>query len=468
MTTIAQNRELLKNLNQVLQAHRNIFKQTRVYQRAVALLLAEVFAFGRHTITQLLFSLGMNERDWSAWYRLLKERFDYQRASEVLFRETLQHVGEEEVYVVGGDGTQTPRTSAKMEGVGWLRNMRTPPFRMGIHRAQRWFNGSWFFPPEGGYSRAMPLRWMSAFTEKAWRQVEVAYKEWEAALAFVNWIVVQLQHAGRATQRVLLLGDGSYDVVELWKALPPRVSLFARSARNRVLYHLPAVTAHRNRKYGERAATPAQLWVSRSGWKRLSLTLRGHERRLQYRVEGPFLRKGAPNTPLFLLIVRGQSYQRNQHPKWRQPVPYLVNAVREADGRWQLPFPVATLIFWAWQRWELEVCHRELKSSFGLGEKQCWHPRSAVTSVQWSAWVYSLLLLAGYRTWGLCASPPVPSRWWRGSRRWSFNTLWRAYRAAFWGEPAFRPFRSLTPNDFYTNAGFLDALSNSIHGSLRL
>ncbi|MDQ7033338.1 MAG: hypothetical protein Q9P01_00420, partial [Anaerolineae bacterium] len=41
--------------------------------------------------------------------------------------------------------------------------------------------------------------------------------------------------------------------------------------------------------------------------------------------------------------------------------------------------PVKTLMFWMWQRWEVEVCHRELKSNFGLGNKQCHNPHAAVS-----------------------------------------------------------------------------------------
>ncbi|MDQ7035950.1 MAG: hypothetical protein Q9P01_14285 [Anaerolineae bacterium] len=33
---------------------------------------------------------------------------------------------------------------------------------IGIHAAQRWFNGAWLMPAENGYSRALPLRWMPA------------------------------------------------------------------------------------------------------------------------------------------------------------------------------------------------------------------------------------------------------------------------------------------------------------------
>jgi hypothetical protein len=144
-----------------------------------------------------------------------------------------------------------------------------------------------------------------------------------------------------------------------------------------------------------------------------------------------------------------------------------VNAVQDEHGHWVLPLPIETLLFWAWQRWELEVCHRELKSNFGLGNKQCFNPHSAVTSVQWSAWVYGLLLLAGYRTWGLVNAPPVPTAWWRGSQRWSLNTLWRAYRSAFWQLDHFHPLFTPTLHDWGEKERLVATLINSILGSAR-
>src|SRR5262245_16062571 len=227
MSTIAQNRELLKQLWQLIEAHRGVFRQERVYQRAVALLFAELFSFSRHTITQLLMALGLTEMDWSSWYRLFSGgRFDAVRASEVLFAETLAHVGREEVYVVAGDGTQTGRSSGKMEGVGWIRQPGTAPFRVGLHQAQRWFHGSWLLPAEQGYSRALPLKWLPAFTEKARRQLHEACKEWEAAVQFFTWMRQQFQQHGREEQELLAVVDGSYETLELWKHLPEGVILF--------------------------------------------------------------------------------------------------------------------------------------------------------------------------------------------------------------------------------------------------
>lgn len=470
--TVPQDSPLVNHLLQLLALHRPLFSQERIYQRVVALVFAELFTFGRHTVTQLLMTLGLNEWDWSAWYRLFSaERFDVEGAAQVLFEQTLQYVPADGVYVVAGDGTQVPRSSQRMEGSSWLHCLLTPVFKRGIHRAQRWFNGSWLLPPEEGYSRAMPLRWLPAFPEKAVRQISAACREWQAALQFLSWLRDQLAAQGRSQQPILMLADGSYDTVELWKALPSGVILLARSAKNRRLHYLPTPSSGRGRrpKYGERAPTPQQIWQDQdTPWQSTTLLIRGRRRRLQYHVSGPLLRYGAPDTPLFLIVVRGQTYSQHGRRKRREPVPYLVNAIQNANGEWVLPLPIDTLLFWAWQRWEVEVCHRELKSSLGLGDKQCFNPHAAILSVQWTAWVYALLLLAAYQTWGLCAAPPVPTRWWRGSGRWSFNTLWRAYRAELWGQPYFRPLWHPSPTNWWEKDDFLAALTHSVHAAARL
>lgn len=422
MSTIPQNEELLKNLFNLIAEQAEIAEQKRVYERLEILLLSELFVFGRHTVTQLLMSLGFNEQDWSAWYRLFsEERFKYEEASKGLFRESLQYVKADELYVVAGDATQTPRSSRKMEGSGWLRNMRTPPFMVGIHAAQRWFNGSWLIPEENGYSRAVPLRWMPAFTEKSEPKTVEALKEWQASVQFLEWLQAQFEQHERPEQAILFIGDGHYDNLKLWQELPQGVTMLARSAKNRVLYHLPDETMHGNRKYGERAATPQEVWQTNKRWQHIDIEVRGRTRHLQVCVRGVFVRKGAPDKPLFLIVVRGKK-RKNKYGRYyrRQPLPFLVNAILDKAGNWILPLPLDILLFWAWQRWEVEVCHRELKTTFGLGHKQCFNPKAAILSVQWSAWVYSLLLLAGYKTFGLARAPDVPTRWWRGSGRWSF------------------------------------------------
>ena len=81
MPSITQNQELLKNLMELLEAHRPIFKQKRVYMSVMALLLGEILTFAHHTLTQVLMSLGLTEEDWSKGYRVFSQiRLDFEQA----------------------------------------------------------------------------------------------------------------------------------------------------------------------------------------------------------------------------------------------------------------------------------------------------------------------------------------------------------------------------------------------------
>ena len=169
-----------------------------------------VFSFGRHTVTQLLVTLGLVETDWSAMYRLFsRPRFDAEEGP-CLLRETVTHVGEAEWYVVGSDGTQIPRSSQRLPGTAWLKSPRSPAFKPGSHRAQRFVHGCWFTGLEQGFSRAIPLRFLAAFPEKAVPGAAAACKEWEAGVAFVKWVRAELDWL-RPGQKMLWPADGSYD-----------------------------------------------------------------------------------------------------------------------------------------------------------------------------------------------------------------------------------------------------------------
>ncbi len=136
MFTVPEFPGLVNELVQLLLAHRGAFGQQRVFERVIALVFAEAVVWARHTVTQLLWALGIQNEDWSAWYRLFSRgRFQEEAVNGVLLRETLRHVAPEALYVIGGDGVQIWRDSRKMEGTSWLKCPRTPVWRPGIHRA---------------------------------------------------------------------------------------------------------------------------------------------------------------------------------------------------------------------------------------------------------------------------------------------------------------------------------------------
>lgn len=443
---------LLQKWFELLETHRRAFGQERVYWRVVGMVLGEVFNFGRHTVTQSLMALGMTTGDWSSWYRLFsRRRYEEKRVAQIFLRETLQHANPEEPYVVGTDGVQIPRSSWKMPGTSWLKAPRTPVFKVGIHRAQRFVHGAWLTPMEAGYSRAVPLRFLPAFPPKAKPAGVPAQTEGEAGLSFLHWTRQGLDEAGRAQQLLLALADGSFDTLNVWRGLPERTVLAVRTARNRRLYYLPEKREGPGRpaSYGAFAPHPWEWLHKHISWQKREIPVRGKTILMKFQVLGPFVREGLPDIPMFLFVVKGMHRRvgkRELRWKHRKPSFYLVSAV-QVNGEWQLPLPIETILAWLWQRWELEVAHREMKSGFGIGEKQCWNPTATISSVQWNVWVYALLLLSAYRTWGLLHAPPIPSRWWQGAKRWSFNTLWRQFRSAFWGTSQFQALWTPTPDN---------------------
>jgi hypothetical protein len=437
---------VLPHLTPVLLALAQTARQRRTQERLLTLCLGYLQTLGRHTLSGVLRSLGRDGLDWSAAYRLFSQgRLDLEVARRDLLARVLAVLGTDDPLVVVLDGTQVPRSSARFPGVGWLRSPRTPVWRPGIHHAQRWVGLSALLPRSAdGSSRAVPLRFTPAPSPTAspWPD-HPPQREWEAGLAALRWLRAHLDGLGQPGRRVLAVADGSYGVAPLLRALPVGVSLLARTPRTRALYRLPDPPrpGHRgrHRRYGARGPTPEQVLPGRSGWHRLPTVVRGRTLHLQVHTSGPWLVKPAPDQPVFLLVVRGIGRARQGRRGQRAPAFLLVTAVPGVEGTWQLPLPVADLVAWAWQRWEVEVMHRELKSGFGLGQQQAWSPVAAALVIPWVVWLYGALLLAGYLAWGW-----EPATWqarWQRRRRWTARDVARAVQQELWLQagPAYPP-----------------------------
>jgi hypothetical protein len=178
----------------------------------------------------------------------------------------------------------------------------------------------------------------------------------------------------------------------------------------------------RRRVYSDQVWTPQEKWRERTGWRRVALTVRGRAVRVSVQVLGPCRRLRWGERVFCVIVVRGHR-KRAKREKSREPMAFWVHAVRDGTGRWRLPVSLEGLLLKLWQRWEMEVGFRWMKSGFGLGEKPCWGLDSGERSVAWSAWVYGALVWSGYRAWGGWTGG---ARWGGGPCvRWSFrDVLW--------------------------------------------
>jgi hypothetical protein len=466
---------LLDTLLRLLTAYRPVLRQERLYLRLVHLSLGLVLPLGRQTLSQVLVSVGLGQQDWSAWHRLFNQRrltpAELQRVLVGQLAEVVPPTAPVLAAVV--DGTQLPRSSRTFPGCGFARNLRTPPWKRGIHLAQRYVGISAVLPRSAaGDSRAVPLPWKLLRTAKTTPMGdEPERSEAGGALELMTWLRGAWDAAGRAAQPLLVLGDGAYSTAPVLSQLPERTALLARCAKNRALYAVPTYRAKgrgRQRRYGERGPTPQQVLAERTGWQQLCFLVRGREVRPRVHLSGPWLVKGAPLCPVMLLVVRGVDHGQGISRRQREPHFFLVTVRMTGEDEWELPLPLEDLLAWAWQRWEVEVMHRELKSGFGLGQQQAFSAKGAATVVPWVLWVYALLILTGYLCWGLGpGTTPDLGRWWQ-ARRWSIGRLHQGLRAELWQAGEFQPVWQRSPDPWQAITGWIASQTTAALGARRL
>lgn len=422
-------------------------RQHRTHTRVVLLTLGSMLALGRHTLTQVLVALGGGDQDWSAWHRLFnRERVRFAVLQRQVVQALVAQLKPGAPLVVALDATQLPRSSRRFPGVGWTKAPRSPNWNPGLHHAQRLELLSGLLPQSAtGDSRAVPIRETYLRSPKTQPIGDVPLQsEGLAGVRLVRWLrlTLTLAIANERDRPILVLADGADSTAPMITRLPRACWLLARCAKNRALSARPVHDPHRRgrrRRYGARGRTPQETLHQTVGWQSVSVIVRGRTIPLTTQATGPWLVRGAPHQPLMLIVVKGIDQVRANHRRRRDPQYFVCSAVEVAPDQWGLPLPLAELLGWAWQRWEVEVMHRELKSSWGLGDQPAWSANGAIGTTAWVLWTYALVILVAYDVWGLGPAPgPELGRWYR-PRRWSIGRVRQELRAELWHLAEFRP-----------------------------
>jgi len=347
------------------------------------------------------------------------------------------------------------------------RGLRWP---RGLTIAQRFVGLSLLVPrsPDGD-SRAIPLKWLLLRTAKTQPMDEEPERtETQGGRDLVGWIRQHLDACQRVAQRLLVLGDGAYSTAPFLANLPARVTVLARCARNRALFALPTYrTTGRGRqpRSGERGPTPPATFHDATDWQEVTVAVRGRTILLTATVTGPWLVKGAPFQPLALIVVKGIDRGKGTTRRQRDPQFFLVTLELTQEDAWSLPLPLAELLAWAWQRWEVEVMHRELKSGFGLGQQQAWSDDGAAQIVPFVVWIYAVLMLTGYRTWGVGPATGPDLGGWYTPRRWSIGQLRQGVRRELWQLGDFHPVWTRSPDTWHEITTWVGTQTNAVLGT---
>ena len=148
-------------------------------------------------------------------------------------------------------------------------------------------------------------------------------------------------------------------------------------------------------------------------WKKTKIFYGGKRRRVRYKlVSDLYWQGGARRRTLRLLVVAPTPYRKRKSGRlyYRQPA-YLLTTDLKGHAH--------TLLQIYFDRWQIEVNHREEKDTLGVGQAQLWNDVSVPKQPVLAVASYSALLLASLLAFGAergAAYAPLP-RWRRNARR---------------------------------------------------
>lgn len=408
-----------------------VFPQQRSLNRAITLAFGILCGVGRRTVTRAISFAGNTQKDWSADYKLFSRSPWEPRA---LFHPVLEAAIQEhklERILISTDDTRVWRSGKHVPQTQWHRDPMGPPFQTNLRWGHRFLQASLVLPlyehDSQSSSRAIPVRFEMApvvkkpgkkADEHLWAEYHKEKKEKNLSVQFValtKELRQRLDQTGHQSKRLVQVADGSFCnrtvLREDWEAL--NVTLVARCRKDIVL--CKRAPGKGPRFYGKIKFTPEQVRrrSSRARWQKALIFHGGCFREVRYKeLTKIYWQGGSRKREVRLLVVAPVGYRtsKNGRKYYRQPA-YLLTT--------DLTGSAIDLLQAYFDRWGIEVNHRDEKEILGVGEAQVWNEQSVSKVPALLVAMYSWLLLAGLRCYGPTRTQdyqPLP-KWRRGAKR---------------------------------------------------
>jgi hypothetical protein len=253
--------------------------------------------------------------------------------------------------------------------------------------------------------RALPVRFEEASPLKkpprkagaeAWQEYKRMRKLHNLSQRLVQSIAPlrqALDAAGGVAKLLVLALDGSFCNRTCFRAPRQRTELIARARKDARLCFRAASPSRRF--YDLSTFTPEQVRQDESRpCKQTKLFYGGKRRHLRYKEVSPvYWRRGAGQIPLRLFVLAPTPYRKRKSSKlyYRQPA-YLLST--------DLDHSAPQLLQIYFDRWQIEVNHRDEKDTLGVGQAQLWNIDAVPKQPALVVAAYSALLLAALQAFG--------------------------------------------------------------------
>lgn len=438
---------LLSEFLAITQDWREVFAQQRSFQRGVRQALGSLVCLGRRCLSRIIWTQGGQHRSWSAEYFLhSRSKWEPQQLFRPILKRALEHCPQRLVGVALDD-TRLRKTGRSIPQAFYQRDPLSPPFHVNLVLGLRFLQASLLLPLHRTCAvgaRALPIGFEEVSrvkrpgkkaTEELKKQYKEAVKQKNLSRSFVQMgqqLRTELDLAGGRSKMLVLAGDGSFCNRTCFAEIPQRSVLLVRGRKDAKLCFRAAAEDSR-RFYALAKFTPQQVRQDDSrAWKTTQIFYGGKRRKIRYKeVAELYWQRGAKQRPLRLFVLAPTPYRKSKSKRlyYRDPA-YLFTSDLHSS-----PKQLLQIYF---DRWQIEVNHREEKDTLGVGQAQLRNaiavPKQPVLAVA----AYSALLLASLQAFGAergAAYAPLP-KWRRNARRPSCLDLITLLRQEMAQQPA--------------------------------
>jgi hypothetical protein len=418
---------LLSAFLTMAQDWRPVFPQKRTWARAVRQALGTLTCVGRRTLTRVIWAQGRQHLNWSAEY-LLHARCQWQpqQLFQPIWRHALPYCPQRLVGVAIDD-TRLHKTGRCIQQAFYQRDPLSPPFHLNLTLGLRFLQASLLVPlhrnaPVG--TRALPVHFQEVSrikrpgkkaSDQERKQYRQAVKRQNLSRSFVatgKQLRQQLDQAGGQDKVLVLATDNSFCNRTCFGDIPERSVLIARARKDARLCFRASLDSRRF--FAVEKFTPEQIRQDEThGWKTTKIFYGGKRRKIRYKeVARVYWQRGAGRRPLRLIVIAPTPYRKSKSRRlyYRDPA-YLLTS--------DLGSSTKQLLQIYFDRWQIEVNHREEKDTLGVGQAQLWNVTSVPKQPVLAVASYSALLLAAIQAFGAergAAYAPLP-KWRRSARR---------------------------------------------------
>ena len=434
-----------------------VFTQQRTTFRAIRLATCLLLNPSRNTITQSLVFGGLENRDWSADYKISsRSKWNASELFDPIIQETVSYFTDNFISVAVDD-TKVKKTGKKIPLTQYHRDPLSPPFTTNLIFGHRIMQFAALLPlykliksgcdDENKHyhvSRGIPVLVdnvppVKKPGKRASAEQIAEYKKLKEknnlSLAFVNdaqELRIKYDEAGVKDKTLLIVADGSFCNSTVFRADIERTDIVARCRKDARLCFEDTTSSRCF--YSKDTFTPLSIFQNKDiEYKTTQMFLGKASRVVRYKdIDNVIWQGGARRKKLRLIVIAPKPYKSYGTRQQYKQEAYILTTNHDLDAE--------IIIQQFINRWEIEVNHRDEKNNLGLGQAQVWNNESTIKIPSLLIASYSMLLLASLECYGPTRTDnylPQP-KWRKGSVRPSCNDLVNLMRKEVASDPDFQ------------------------------